>query len=176
MPTPTPTPPTPELRIEFAKRADGAAVLRCMRPDGTATWQRHDGRQAMFFPFHDLSHFAVETTLGFRGGFYGLIASGWEIADTDGKGSRGPIPAEAVLVEHVVGMLDRERIGGADVMTAAELNAQLRQLEQEGRLECTRTFTDEELRAVRARTDALHAQWAALAPGGTMALSFDRGA
>ncbi len=164
----------PELRVEFAKRADGAAVLRCMRPDGTATWQRHEGRQAMFFPLHDLTHFAVETTLGFRGGFYGLIADGWEIADTDGKGSRGPLPAEAVLVEHVVGMLERERVGGADALTASELNAQLQQLARDGRVECARTFTDEELHAARVRMDALHAAWAALEPRGAMEMSFDR--
>ena len=110
----------PELRVQLTKRPDGGAVLRCVRADGSATWQRQDGPRAMFFPFHDLTHLAVESTLGFRAGFYGLIADGWDIDDTGGKGRRGRLPPEAVLVEHVVGLFDRERVGGAAPLSAAE--------------------------------------------------------
>src|SRR5262245_29502120 len=102
----------PELRIRFTKRADGAGILHCLRWDRSATWERHD-KQAVFFSFHDLSHFAVETVLGFGRGFYGLIADGWDIADTTGKGKRGKLASEGIFVEHVVGLLDRERVGGA---------------------------------------------------------------
>src|SRR5206468_12372578 len=51
----------PELRVQFTKRKDGSVVLRCVRKDGSATWQRHD-KHATFFSYHDLSHFVVETT------------------------------------------------------------------------------------------------------------------
>src|SRR5688572_948750 len=93
----------PELRVRFTKRTDGVVVLQCVRSDGSVTWQRHD-KQGVFFSFHDLSHFAVETAMGFRKGFYGLLAEGWDISETDGKGARGKLPPEAVLVEHVVGL------------------------------------------------------------------------
>src|SRR5947207_10613282 len=63
--------------IEFAKRKDGNTVLRCIRDDGSTSWQRVDDNQAAFFPLHDLTHYAVETELGFGQGFYGLIADGW---------------------------------------------------------------------------------------------------
>jgi hypothetical protein len=86
---------TPELRIRFTKRTDGAVVLQCVRRDGSVTWERHD-KQAVFFSFHGLSHLAVETVLGFRRGFYGLIAAGWDIADTTGKGKRGKLPSEGI--------------------------------------------------------------------------------
>src|SRR5436190_24383894 len=109
----------PELRIRFTKRTDGVVVLQCIRRDGSATWERHD-KQGVFFSFHDLSHFAVEMVLGFRRGFYGLIAEGWDIADTTGKGKRGKLPSEGILVEHVVGLLDRERGGGSALLSAAE--------------------------------------------------------
>ena len=33
----------------------------------------------MFFALHDLTHYAVETVLGFREGFYGLVAAGGEL-------------------------------------------------------------------------------------------------
>jgi hypothetical protein len=83
-------PPTdmPALAIQIEKRADGRATLRCTRGDGSVTWQVQRARHAAFFPLHDLTHYAVETVLGFRRGFFGLIADGWDIDDTTGKGRR----------------------------------------------------------------------------------------
>ena len=164
----------PELRVQLTKRRDGSAVLRAVRRDDSVTWQQQSGTRASFFPFHDLTHFAVETTLGLRQGFYGLIADGWDIDDTTGKGSRGALPPEAILAEHVVGLFDRERIGGASLLTAAEFNALVEQLVATGRIRVARAFTDAELTATRQRIDALHQQWATVAPGGALELSFDR--
>jgi hypothetical protein len=161
------------LLVRFTKRADGGVVFRCERADGTVTWQRQDGRQAQFFPFHDLRHFAVETTLGFRQGFFGLLAEGWEIADTGGKGSRGRLPDEAVVVEHVVGLFDHERVGGAAPLSAAEFNSQLQRLVAAGRIPTAPAFSDAQLAAVRSRIDALHNDWAMLAPGETLTLTFE---
>jgi len=55
------------MLIRIKKKTDGAAALSCVRPDGTVTWQRQDGLQGRFFPLHDLTHYAVETVLDFRG-------------------------------------------------------------------------------------------------------------
>jgi hypothetical protein len=156
--------------VQLTKRPDGGAVLRCVRADGSVTWQRQDGPRAAFFPFHDLTHLAVESTLGFRAGFYGLIADGWDIDDTGGKGRRGRLPAETVLVEHVVGMFDRERVGGAAPLSAEEFRAQLALAGQP-----PPALTDAQLAAARARIDALHGEWAALTPGATLELAYDRG-
>ena len=76
------------LSIQITKRTDGSGVLRCVRADGSMTWQKQKSRHAAFFALHDLTHFAVESALEFRRGFYGLIADGWEIDDTTGKGTR----------------------------------------------------------------------------------------
>ena len=54
--------------IRLTKRRDGNTVLRCDRADGTSTWQRQDGKLASVFPFHDMTHYAVETEMGFRCG------------------------------------------------------------------------------------------------------------
>jgi hypothetical protein len=164
----------PELLVQLTKRADGAAVLRAVRRDGSATWQRQNGSRALFFPFHDLTHFAVETTLGLSQGFFGLIADGWDIEDTEGKGTRGPLPHGAALAEHLVGLFDRERMGGAAPMSAAEFNAVVEQLIATKRIERAPTFTDAQLAAVRQRIEALHGEWAALAPGAALELRFDR--
>jgi len=165
----------PELLIQLTKRPDGGAVLRCARADGSATWQRHEGRQAAFFTLHDLTHYAVETGLGARHGFFGLVADGWAIEDTGGKGSRGPLPKEAVVVEHVVGFLDVERATGA-AWSAAEFAEQLALAGATPDAELAARLTDDALNEVRERRLALFARWAATAPGEVLELPFDRAA
>jgi hypothetical protein len=96
--------PGRKLKIEIAKRADGAGLLRCTRPDGSVTWQKQSDRHALHFTMHDLTHFAVETMLGYQRGFFGLIAEGWNVEDTTGKGARGKLPEEAGEVESIVGL------------------------------------------------------------------------
>ncbi|HYL77272.1 MAG TPA: hypothetical protein VEU96_23870 [Bryobacteraceae bacterium] len=158
------------LRIEITKRADGAGVLRCVRADGSVTWQRQD-RHAAHFALHDLTHFAVESTLGTRRAFFGLIAEGWEIEDTTGKGARGPLPGEALEVERIVGLLDAERASGA--ITSTEDFNNFRVTESGSP---RRSLTDEELQAIRARRAELFSQWSVLPAGGTLELEFRTGA
>ena len=59
------------------KRVRDGVVLTCVRggEGGSVSVQRtgHGG----FFALHDLKHHAVETTLGFRRAFFGLMAEGW---------------------------------------------------------------------------------------------------
>ena len=166
-----PSTKTPELQIQFTKRIDGSVSLRCVRRDGTATWERHE-KHAAFYAFHDLRHFAVETVLAQRSGFYGLIADGWDISDTTGKGKRGKLSATSLLVEHIVGLLDRERAGGAQPLSAAEFNEQLDTAL--GPDPSRPRFSDEQLDAVRNRTDELHRQWAEISPGSSLNLTFAR--
>ena len=161
----------PELRVQFTKRPDGSVVLRCVRRDGSATWQRHE-KHASFFSYHDLRHFAVEATLGLRKGFYGLIADGWDIADTTGKGARGKLSAASVFVEHTVGLFERERAGGAPPLSASEFNVQIDAMM--GTDPDRSAFTDAQLTNVRNRTEELHNQWAGIPVGSTLELTFNR--
>lgn len=147
------------LQIEIVKRTDGAGVLRCTRSDGSVTWQKQD-RHATFFALHDLTHFSVETTLGFRRAFFGLIDEGWEIEDTDGKGSRGPLPMDAMIAESIVGLLDAERASGAQ-WTAEEFNASRAQFEP---------VAQEDLSRIRDRRRQLFEQWSTVEPGSTLKL------
>lgn len=160
----------PALRVELGKRADGRYVLRCTRRDGSVTWQTQGLPNARFFPLHDLTHFAVETTLGFANGFFGLLADGWDIADTGGKGARGPIPREAVLVEHLVGLFDRERDGTTPRFAAGEFHEQLVMRADGGAFPIPDPFTEEQLNAVRARIGELHRRWRELPAEGTLQL------
>ncbi len=157
------------LAVQITKRADGAGLLRCTRQDGSVTWQKQSDRHAGFYALHDLTHFAVESALGFRRGFYGLIAEGWEIDDTTGKGARGVLPDEAVEVEHIVGLLDSER-ASASLWTAAEFNqCAASQAAASGR-PAPRPLSEDELAYVRALRSKLFSEWRDLAPGGVLEL------
>src|SRR5512134_3109631 len=96
----------PALKIQFTKKKDGAVIFRCVRSDGSVTWQRQEGTHARFFPLHDMTHYAVETVLGHQRGFYGLVAEGWDLTDFGTPWPRGPLPADAEPTEFIVGMFD----------------------------------------------------------------------
>ena len=57
----------PPLRIRLKRHSDLSASLTLTRRDGSVTWQRQRGSLALVFPSHDLTHYAVESTLGYRG-------------------------------------------------------------------------------------------------------------
>jgi len=146
-------------------------VLRCVREDGSVTWQKQASRHAAFFALHDLTHYAVESTLGFRRGFFGLVAEGWEIEETTGQEARGAIPDEAKAVEYIVGALDGERASGT-VWTADDFNRQAAIHASSAGFPWQRPLTDEELTRVRARRAELFAEWHAIAPGTALEMRF----
>jgi hypothetical protein len=159
------------LLVRIAKPPGGGGVLRCVRADGSETWQTQTSRHAAFFALHDLTHFAVETVLGFQRGFFGLIAEGWDVEDTTGKGARGPLPEEAAEVEYLVGAFDSERAGGV-LWTAAEFNEYSElQAASTGR-QPPRRLSSEDLAAVRDLRTRLFSQWFALPPGSSLELRF----
>ena len=159
------------MKVEITKRADGAGLLKCTRADGTETWQKQANRHAPFFALHDLTHFAVESELGVRNAFYGLIADGWEIEETTGKGARGPLPADALFVENLVGTLDMERASGSR-WTAEEFNDATAKFAANGGRATPRRLTDDDLARIRKRRAQLFEQWHALRSGHTLTLAF----
>jgi hypothetical protein len=160
------------LLIQITKRSDGGGVLRCVRADGSVTWQKQESRHAAFFALHDLTHFAVESTLGLRNGFFGVIANGWEIEETTGKSSRGPLPNEAREVEYIVGALDSERASGA-IWSVEDFNQQAAIHAASAAFPEPQPLTDEELAGIRARRAELFAKWRAVAPGEALELRFE---
>jgi hypothetical protein len=159
------------LIIEFAKQKDGTSVLRCVRADGLMTWQKQEGKHAAFFPLHDLTHYAVETELGFRRGFYGLIAEGWDITETTGKTARGALPNETLEVEYLVSAFSAERASG-DVASAEEFNQLAATFARAKGMPEPRQLTDAELKRVRTRFDELVERWRGLPGGETLTLDF----
>ncbi len=148
------------MRIEIAKRTDGTGVLRCTRDNRSITWQKQ-ARHGAHFALHDLTHFAVETSLGYRRGFFGLIAEGWDIEETSGKSPRGPLPDEALEVERIVGAFDSERASSA-LWTAEEFN-------QFG----PHALSDTEIAKVRETRAELFKKWSEVLPGRALNLEFN---
>ncbi len=161
----------PNLLIRIKKNADGRSSLSCTRADGSTTWQSMKNAQAAFFPRHDLTHYAVETVLGHRRGFYGLVASGWDLTDFGTPWPRGRNPAESVLSEMIVGFLDLERATG-ELVRAEDVNERLSEFCAANRLE-TVQLSDEDLARVRQKRGELFAMWEAVKPGDALELPFE---
>ena len=160
-----------ELRIRFKKKRDGTATLTCVRADNTSTGQR----SGAFFVGHDLGHYAIETTLGLRSAFWGMLARGWDIDDFGSPWPRGPIPTDAMedlaLAEHAAGMLDAERYG-VPIRSADEFNFWLEQALTQAGMTLVRRLTEADLARLRACRADLAARWEALPPGETLELLF----
>jgi len=161
----------PDLLIRIKKNSDGSAALTCTRADGSVTWQRQQGAQGRFFPRHDLTHYAVETVLGHRRGFYGLVAAGWNLTDFGAPWPRGPMPADMDPSELIVGFLDMERAAGL-TYTAADFNDKAHTYYAARGLTWSGALTDADLGRIRERMQDLFAQWQAVPPGGALELVF----
>jgi hypothetical protein len=164
------------LTVRIKKNSDGSAALSCTRADGTVTWQRQLGAQGMFFPRHDLTHFAVETVLGYEHAFFGMVADGWDISDFGPPWPRGRLPEDMDPAELIVGFLDAERASGTH-WSAADFNDKARiYYHDHGLRPAPPRLSDDDLLQIRARRAELFAQWDAIAPGGTLELMFVVGA
>ena len=160
------------LMVEFEKRKDGDSVLRCTRADGSSTWQHHTGPRGVFFAYHDLTHLAVERTLGLGNGFFGLIAAGWDITETEGKSARGPLPPGTVEVENLVGLFDRERASLSE-WTAEEFNGAAQSYASQHGHRMPAALTDVDVARAREAIRELHDTWRDTPVGGTMRVPFE---
>jgi hypothetical protein len=168
-----------DLTIRLKRHPDHTASLTCIRRDGTSTWQRQRGKLGAVFPPHDLTHFAVEQTLGFQHGFYGLIADGWNIEDFAKPWPKGTIPTEAQEVELIVGFFDTER-STLQHLTSAEYQEHVskylaaRAGKKGETLGAVRPLSDDDLQRIRDCRHELLERWWDVMPGDVLELDFDR--
>ena len=160
------------LVVRIKKKTDGDAALSCQRADGSVTWQRQEGQLGRFFPLHDLTHFAVESVLGFDSAFFGLIASGWDISDFAAPGAKHRLPDQATLAEVIVGFFDLEQRTG-ELWNAEDLGGKISAHREEHKVPATSlVITDEQISAIRRKRGELFAAWRAIPPGETLELRF----
>jgi len=156
-----------ELKIRFTRGKDKKDVLSAVRSDGSQTWQhQHPG-----IPAHDLTHFAVESTLRLKNGFYGLLAQGWDITRLIDRDVRSILPPEGLWVEFVVGLVQTERLA-PEPLSAAEFNNLLEKEKENFGLKYDRHLSDDELSSIRQVFLENYSKWRALQPGESLSLIF----
>ena len=157
----------PQLTVRFTRGKDKKDVLSVTREDGSQSWQH----QQPGIPVHDLTHFAVESTLHLSNGFYGLLVQGWDITRLTAKDVRAQLPVEGLWTEFVVGLVQTERLS-PEPLSAGEFNELLEKEKTNFRLTYDRRITDDELFEIRRSFLALYSQWRNLKPGESMSLTF----
>src|SRR5437016_2614514 len=144
-------------------------VLTCIRDDGTMTYSK--SRHGEYFARHDLMHYAVETTLGFREGFFGLIAAGRSIPSFSEPGTAATLPAQALHAELMVGQLDQE-FAFSSPLDVEEFNAMLATSITQAGLPVLPALSAKDLSAIRSRYSALLAEYLAIPDSQWLELDF----
>ena len=134
-------------------------TLTCIRDDGSVTWSHiHHG-----FALHDLTHYVVETSLGFNDAFFGLIAKGYNIPDFNLPKSKRPfhIPEEAISVEPIVALLQMEHWESFP-----------EKLIDSDSQELPPSVTSEQINNMRKRLNELVQKWESILPGESLELEY----
>ena len=140
-------------------------TLTCIREDGSITWTHlHRG-----FVHHDFAHYVVETTLGFKNAFFGLVAKGYNIPDFSESEAQRPfeIPEEAMDTEPIVALLQADFPN-----TPYPQDANSNGLFREHSATLPIDITDEQLEGMRQKLRILLRRWRDLHPGASMTLQF----
>ncbi|MGK0219554.1 MAG: hypothetical protein ACI9HE_003057 [Planctomycetota bacterium] len=155
------------MLISFSKGRGKPDTLSCLRADGSRTWkQLHPG-----LVYHDLLHYVVESELGLRESFFGLLAQGHSIMDYELPAAERSfeVTAQALITEQLVALLQLEIAGqGQDADPIKTLRASCHASGIELPLEITPKRVD----ALRAAGRELTGRWKALEPKQVLELPF----
>jgi hypothetical protein len=154
--------------IRFSKTRHGP-VLTCIRDAGSVTGVKP--RQGLFFVRHDLMHYAVETTLELREGFYGLVAGGRSIESFADPGTAKNLPAEAITTEFIVGLFDQIANFGENP-SAEHVNQTLRAMLSHRETPNFQGLTGNAIRTILERFNSLLVRYYDLPEGDRMELRF----
>lgn len=144
--------------------------MKCIRDDGTDTWQP----STPYFAFHDLIHYAVETTLEYSEAFFGVVNKGKALDEFGTReGKRDHYTCEEIWAEHIVALLQFSgwAADGGAALTEPEFLEQLQNTFSDHRCGAP-AITKEQLRSIRHKMDALYARWASVKAGELMELEF----
>jgi hypothetical protein len=156
------------MRVRFKKAADGRHSLSCERNDGSRTWTHLQPAIVT----HDFVHWALETTLGVKAGFWGLIARGYDLRAFMEPGATKMLPEEAAWTEFAVGSIWRDSWGQPPLDADGVIEELAVRAEMHG-WKTARSITPDELARIRAAVADLSYRWLAVEPGGALELAFD---
>jgi hypothetical protein len=155
------------LKVRFTRGKDKKDVLAVVREDGSQSWQH----QQRGIPVHDLAHFAVESALGLKDAFYGLLAQGWDIKRLTDRDVRSILPPEGLWTEFVVGLIQTEQLA-PEPLRADEFNELLEREKENFGLKFDRRVTDDDLKRIREAFYREFSRWRTLQPGESLNLEF----
>ena len=160
------------MLVRFTKNtpSDSADALTCLRANDTRT--KGEMPKQAILP-HVAFHFVIETTLGWREGFFGQIADGADLASVTkkfqaAKKSPAKIP-RLRQSEALVACLAAEQWGGAS--EPADFTVKLAAACKKERVP-TLALTPDELTRVRAALREFGAAWRPLTLGQTLERTF----
>ena len=155
------------MTIIFQKERPGKPhSMRCVRGDGSATWQQSDDYHVL----HDLAHYAVEQTCGFQRAFYGTLAKGADITDYEKPRAERPvIEHEAALAECLVAVLQHEVFQGR--LSCEDFNTTLAQNLSTMNSDAVE-ISGETIERLRQEVRSILTSWADLPVGDTLSLNF----
>jgi hypothetical protein len=163
------------MRLRFTKFSDKQPTLTCIRDDGTTTWFQSE-TNGDFFVYHDLTHYAVESVMGYTKAFFGLVKAGRDLNDfnTDGE-TMVDLDPEASYAELFAGILSI-RTYQADHMQAPESAIAYADVIQTIVDRCAEfelpapVISEEKYNAVVALQRELHQRWQQTEPGSALEL------
>ena len=153
--------------IQIKKRANSKHIISYVR-DGLETyWIEADN----FLVLHDICHFAIETTLGYKSAFWGLVNSGINPSDFEDKEKRDRLNLsnEAWYAEHLANLFLIEYTQGA----FGNINEVFKQcmLEHNPSIAIIQ-FSDAEIEAIRTSLHQLINSWNMVEDGNFLTLEF----
>ena len=124
-----------------------------------------------FFVRHDLSHYAIEKTLGYNTAFMGMLNEGMDVKDFEDRNKRAKmvLTAEAGWAENMANLFLMETTQGM----VNDFNTVLAEsFVRIGAADGPLNLTPVEVAAIRSLLRRLLADWVALPAGETMILEF----
>jgi hypothetical protein len=155
------------MLLQVTKNNGKPHIIRYKRDDGTDTWMKTDD----FFVRHDLSHYAIEKTLGYKTAFMGMLNNGMDIRDFDNREKRLQITVtqEACNAENMANLFLIEIIAGNTRNFNEMLASGFSSMQQSF---SAPVLSDNEINSIKKYVKELLQQWSELPVGETMTLEF----
>jgi hypothetical protein len=155
------------MLFQLTKNTGKPHIIKYIRDNGTSTWMYSDD----FFVQHDLSHYAIEKTMGYKTAFNGMLNSGMDIKDFENREKRMAmnVTAESFYAENLANLFLMEVVQG----DFEDFNAVQQQASGTSQQKFpVMALPAETINQVRSYLRQLLQQWNELPAGETMELIF----
>jgi hypothetical protein len=154
------------MEIRFTKGRDKPGIFTCIRKDGSLSWCNVNYQQIE----HNFIHYAVETILNIKDGFYGIIGRGLGLEDFDHEIKEGSLASSGIKKAEYMAYLLQKEI--KDDRIYPDFNTVLSELLVSKGLEVIEPLTNIQLAAIRKTVKRLMVAWGQLEPNHSIILYY----